>query len=266
MSRPNSNQRQQFLQRMVQEKERRLSKAPEGSLRVVPIRGKQRHYHMLSSNSKTGTYLSKKDLPLAKALAQKSYDRKVLRFAEQELKAWELLAKHFPDMTVEEVYATLSPARQRLVTPIHPTDEQYRKQWESVPYESGYFKPDTPQYLTDRGERVRSKSEQLIANMLYRLDIPYRYEYPTKVIVNGETRTWRPDFLLLDVKNRKEFYLEHFGLLGDADYTRIFIGKMLVYEENGMREGVNMIYSYESDAMPLDIKHLERKVCHALGI
>lgn len=213
-----------------------------------------------------GTYLGKKDLPLAKALAQKAYDRAVLRSAEQELKAWQLLAQHFPDMTVEEVYATLSPARQKLVTPIRPTDEDYRKQWESVIYEPGYFRPDTPVYMTDKGERVRSKSEQLIANMLYRLGIPYRYEYPIILIVDGQKRTWRPDFTILDVRNRKEYYLEHFGMLGEESYAKNALGKMRIYEENGMFEGSNMIYSFESNEVPLDLQYLEHKVRRTLGI
>lgn len=260
-----ARQRESELKHIITQTKRAIERSPEGFLQITNSHGVIQFYQIIGNRTQR-TYLGKKDLPLAKALAQKSYDIKVLRAAEQELKAWEQFAKYFPDMTVEEVFDTLSPARKKLVTPICPTDEQYRKQWEAVTYEPGYFRSDAPQYITDRGERVRSKSEQLIANMLYRLNIPYRYEYPIKVNVNGESRTWRPDFLILDVKNRKEYYLEHFGLLGETEYTKTFIRKMQVYEENGMREGTNMIYSYESDTMPLNIKHLEQKVCHALGM
>lgn len=217
-----------------------------------------------------GKYLKRDELNLAKQLAQKSYDQKVLRAAELELQAWQLLAKHFPSMTVEEVYQALSPARQKLVTPIIPTDEEYRKQWEAVTYEPGWFKADAAVYITDRGERVRSKSEQLIANLLYRLHIPYRYEYPIELNVNGRKRIWRPDFTILDVKHRKEFYIEHFGKLDDQEerenYARNAFDKMKVYEENGMYDGGCMIFSFETSKAPLDIQYVEMKVRRALGI
>lgn len=271
MSKPNTTQREQTLAKLVETKRRQLDNAPPGYLRIVPIRGNTRYYHVQFSKTKEGertsTYLSKKnDFQMVRRLAQKAYDARVLKTAEQELRAWEALARYFPDMSAEEVYATLSPARQKLVTPIRLTDEEYRAQWEAVTWEPGYFKPESPYYKTDRGERVRSKSEQLIANLLYRLGIPYRYEYPVTVLVDGQRQTWRPDFLILDVRNRKEYYLEHFGLLGDEDYARNAIRKMNVYEENGIYEGSSIIYSFESNLAPLDIRALERKVRRLLHI
>ena len=264
------NKRRPFLHRLCKEKEKKLATSPDGYLKILNIKGKDRYYHLASKDRGSGTYLNKKHLDLAKQLAQKSYDLKVLKAAELELQAWQLLASHFPDKTFEEVYETLSPARQKLVTPVIPTDEQYRKQWEEVTYTPGYFKSDAPVYITDRGERVRSKSEQLIANLLYRLGIPYRYEYPIEVIVNGYKKTWRPDFTILDVKNRRELYLEHFGKLDDSDdtdnYARIAFGKMKIYEENGMFDGGCMIYSFETSKAPLDITYVEMKVRRALGL
>ena len=190
--------------------------------------------------------------------------------AEQELKAWNMLAKFFPSMTVEEVYRTLSPVRQKFVTPVIPTDEEFQEQWEAVTYEPGRFMDGAAVFMTDRGERVRSKSEQLIANLLYRLGIPYRYEYPLEVMVNGSKRIWRPDFTILDVRNRRELYLEHFGLLDDQsdrdNYARIAFRKMKVYEENGHFDGGDMIFSFETSKAPLDITYVERKVRRALGM
>jgi hypothetical protein len=270
MGKPNTIDRTRKLNKLIEIKQRHLTKAPKGHLKIRPIRGKDRYYQVIAGATSQVIYLNQKKLDLARQLAQKSYDLKVLKAAELELQAWNLLASHFPDTTVEEVYATLSPARQKLVTPIIPTDDQYREQWESVTYTPGYFKPDAPVYITDRGERVRSKSEQLIANLLYRLGIPYRYEYPIEVVVNGHKRTWRPDFTILDIKNRRELYLEHFGMLDDPNdtdnYARNAFGKMKIYEENGMHEGNCMLYSFETSRAPLDIAYVEMKVRRALEL
>lgn len=265
-----NNERLVFLQDTIKKQKKRLAKAPAGYLRIAERDGKPQYYHVESKNRGPGKYLDSRQLDLVKKLAQKSYDKKVLRAAEQELKAWTMLASFFPDQTLEEVYGLLSPSRQSLVCPLLPTDEEYRKAWEAVDYEPGWFRKNEPEYWTDRGERVRSKSEQLIANLLYRLGIPYRYEYPLEVMVNGSKRIWRPDFTILDVRNRRELYLEHFGLLDDQsgrdNYARIAFRKMKVYEENGHFDGGDMIFSFETSKAPLDITYVERKVRRALGM
>ncbi len=265
-----TDRRVQKLEKTISSKRRALSNAPEGTIRIRTNKGHWQYYWVSPEKPQKQKCLGKKDMALVKRLAQKSYDQKVLRAAEQELKAWRALAMYFPDKTVEEVYETLSPARQALVVPIRPSDEAFRKQWESVKYEPGEFKPGQPVFLTMRGERVRSKSEMLIANLLYQLGIPYRYEYPLEVTVDGRTRYWRPDFTLLDVRDRKEYYLEHFGMLDDQEeernYARSAFWKMRVYEENGIFEGKNIIYSFETGKAPLDLAYLEMKVRRALHL
>lgn len=258
--------RQRELQKVSAQKRKQLKNAPDGYLRIMSTSAGWRYYHVQSGDRGPGTYLNaKKHFKTIQKLAQKSYDGKVLRAAEQELKAWEMLASFFPDMTMEEVFYALSPARQALVTPIYATDEEYRKQWESVEYEPGYFKAGQPEYYTDRGERVRSKSEQLIANLLYRLGIPYRYEYPVTVMKNGSPTTWRPDFLILDVAHRKEFILEHLGMLADPEYAHQAFEKMRIYEENGLFEGRGMYFSFEADSAPIDMRYVERKLKRILA-
>ena len=265
-------QRKAFLVRLISLKTKAMAKAPNGYLKIAIKHGNDQYYQMLPGNGKKGipVYLSKKDMKLAGRLAQKAYDKEVLSAAERELKAWDMLANFFPEHTVEEVYETLSPARQALVTPIIETDEEYRARWEAVEYTPKPFQEGAKVFITDRGEQVRSKSEQLIANLLYRLNIPYRYEYPIEVNVNGRTRTWYPDFTILDLRNRREIYLEHLGMLDDTreenNYSAIAFWKMKVYEENGMYEGKNMLYSFETGAAPLDITYVEMKVRRMLDM
>ena len=83
----------------------------------------------------------------------------------------------------------------------------------------GTYIPRTKLVLACR-ERVRSKSEVIIADTLARHGVPYRYEYPLKLKSgrDGAFRTIHPDFLCLNVRTRAEFYWEHFGLMDDPDY------------------------------------------------
>lgn len=258
------------LQLIIASKEKALKKAPPGHLIICKSHGNAQFYHVVQEHgTKTQKYISKESMALAVALAQKSYDADVLKAAEKELRAWLALEKLLPDLCAEEFYALLPPLRQALVTPIQPSDEEYRKVWEAVTYKPGYFCPNAPVFITNRGERVRSKSEVLIANLLYLLGIPYRYEYPLEVMVDGRRQTWRPDFTLLDVKHRREVILEHFGKLDDTssdNYALSAFRKMRIYEENGIFEGKNMVYSYETSRAPLDMVYLEQKLRRVLGL
>ncbi|MCW1938930.1 hypothetical protein OMD49_00765 [Bacillus anthracis] len=59
-------------------------------------------------------------------------------------------------------------------------------------------------YVTQKGERVRSKSEVIIANMLFASGIEYEYE---KEIITSNGKKICPDFTLY--KNDRIYYLEH---------------------------------------------------------
>jgi len=50
-------------------------------------------------------------------------------------------------------------------------NEDYIREWLSIPYDRKIIPEDVPVYLTDKGERVRSKSELNIADTLYKMEI-----------------------------------------------------------------------------------------------
>lgn len=50
--------------------------------------------------------------------------------------------------------------RQLLVTPIEPTWNQLLMKWYEEEYQGKEFKEGIPVILTEKGERVRSKSEK----------------------------------------------------------------------------------------------------------
>ncbi len=265
MGKAKNSERLSQLRSSIESKLKGTNKSPTGFLKICKNHGKDQCYHIIWNHGpKMARYLSmEEDEELIRALAQKSYDMQVIKAAEQELKALEMFEKYYPDVCAEDVYDTLSPIRQKLVIPIRQPDEEYRAQWEKETFEPGYFHKDAPVYLTSKGERVRSKSELLVANLIERLDLPYRYEYPIFIEVDGDLQTWRPDFTILDVKNRKEYHLEHFGMMDDkseSNYARRALDKIRIYEENGMYEGENMIYSFETSNAPLDITYLEMKL------
>lgn len=52
------------------------------------------------------------------------------------------------------------------------------EQWVAQEYQGKEFQKGTAVILTQKGERVRSKSEKILADYFYQHNIPYKYEKP----------------------------------------------------------------------------------------
>lgn len=98
-------------------------------------------------------------------------------------------------------------------------------------------------HRTLKGELVRSKSEVIIANMLFEADIEYEYE---KELDLGEDGIRIPDFTIEDAESGICFYWEHCGMPGDAAYNRNWKKKQELYKKHGIVEGENLIVSRDS--------------------
>ena len=112
-------------------------------------------------------------------------------------------------------------------------------------------------FYSNNGVRVRSKSELIIANMLEQNGIPYRYEYP---IVLKDGKNVRPDFLCLNIRTRREYVWEHFGMMDNIAYANKNIAKIQAYEQNGFLAGKNMIMTFESSVTPISSSTIKQMI------
>ncbi len=167
------------------------------------------------------------------------------------------LSKTSPNKLMK-YYEDMNEGRKIMINPIEIDDYEYIKRWNSISYVGKTFhSDDDTEYYTDKNERVRSKSEIIIANTLKKYSIPYRYEYPIEI--NGKGMFY-PDFTILNVKKRKEIYWEHFGIMDDSSYRDNALRKIALYEENNMFLGDNLIITFESSSVKLNVKEVERKI------
>lgn len=122
--------------------------------------------------------------------------------------------------------------------------------------------PENLRYETEQGDVVRSKSEVIIANILYhnRKDILYKYERPLEVMENGRQKTIYPDFTILNKHTGKVIYWEHAGRIDDSYYANEFARKMNTYIANELLLGRDVVVSLESSSSPLDIKVVKQLV------
>jgi hypothetical protein len=96
-------------------------------------------------------------------------------------------------------------------------------------------------HRTRRGDLVRSKSEVIIADMLYDKGVDYSYERKLE-FADGSFRY--PDFTIEDDESGTTVYWEHLGMLGDSAYRKRWDRKLEWYrahailpsDEEGKRE------------------------------
>ena len=107
--------------------------------------------------------------------------------------------------------------------------------------------PNTgPEYITNGGVRVRSKSEMLIGNMLESMGILYRYD----CAIDFWDGIVCPDFMI-KLPDGEVIIWEHMGLWDDPVRGPEYINKKLrqleIYRANGYSPGLNLIYTFEED-------------------
>lgn len=108
-------------------------------------------------------------------------------------------------------------------------------------------------HRTEKGHLVRSKSELVIANMLFQLGIPYEYERVCDGI--AAPGRLRPDFSFATADGDLVLW-EHLGMLSRPDYRRGWEWKQEWYARNGFVEGKTLFTSAEDAERGLDSAQL----------
>lgn len=234
---------------------------PPGSLKSVLVHNKSgdvyQYYCREDSRNPTGRYLGREEKELAKRLARKEYCEKALRVAERERKLLSRFLKASDEQALLKVYTKMNEGKRILIEPYVIPDEEYARRWQAKKYTGGSFEEGESEYYTKRGDRVRSKSEQIIADRLYDAGVPYRYEYP---LIYDQTNYIYTDFTVLNKRTRVIFRWEHFGRMDDPKYRKVFFWKQSIYSQYGYIPGVNYICTFEDNANPLDTRVLDKIV------
>lgn len=153
-----------------------------------------------------------------------------------------------------------SETARRLTDLFHiPEIKQYNKKF----YDSKYVN------ITQKGEPVISKSEVIIANILYSYEQKglLTYSYENKLELNTG-RTIKPDFTIEDLQTGRKFYWEHLGLLNSQEYKDKWELKRAAYLNDGvvpaeratLEDDVILITSEDSPQGGLNSQSVESKI------
>lgn len=263
------------LKKAIHSIERYLEESPPGHMQITKRgEGSFMYYHVLSTKDDMQKGISSnyeirkqylrirkaEDERLIRQLAQKSYYYKLVSVLRNELKVLQDIIKVYDPAAKNMVYAELSNARKQLVKPAFMSVEEKVSRWENQEWEPCAKYPENLKYQTNHGEYVRSKSEVIIADILDKNSqyCSYRYECPLYLQQSGIMIY--PDFTIINKLTGNIFYWEHLGVLGNEQYTNDSIKKINHYIAEGIMPGENLIITYESDGVPLDINVVRKLV------
>ena len=248
--------REQFLSEEIEKRKGRLLKAPDGDLKII-TKGNIKQYYRRLKGETNGTYLRKADSEIIAELAQKRYDRRFVAAAEAELKTIRTFLSKYELKTSE--LSTEFPSELKVNMDIADVAFiEYSEAWQNERYISKTIDDRVLVHITAKGERVRSKSEELIANQLFARKIPYKYECPV-VIFNGEYRY--PDFTILSPVTHDIVYWEHLGMMDSSEYVSANMKKLKDYEQSGIYLGKELLVTVESKSMPINTKSIDEFIC-----
>lgn len=205
-------------------------------------------------------YLPKKERLLAEKLAMKKYYmlRKqdlmceleacnaYIRKVQKENNASDMLLEH--DGYIELLGKAFGPHSENL------------EAWMTEEYETNKKYPENLNIKGTQGKYLRSKSEAMIDNVLFRERIPFRYE--NQLVLDGIVMY--PDFTIRHPKTG-EYYWEHFGMMDNPEYASHACRKIKTYCDNGIIPSINLIMTYETSACPIGMERIEQVAEYYFG-
>ena len=246
------------LELKITETKKQLEKLPEGKL-LIARNGK--HYKWYRSDGHTKEYLSKKERTLAEQLAVKKYLSYQIVEMEQEKKAIEFYLRHHNKLNyTEEMLNELTEYRELLASYFKPVSEEL-EEWRNMPYNSNLKYPEQLLHKASGGKKVRSKSELMIDNALYKNKIPFRYECELYL----GTSVIYPDFTIRHPKTGEVYYWEHFGKMDDINYCKSVCAKLQLYTSQGIIPSIHLITTYETQKNPLSIGAVDKIIEEYFG-
>lgn len=218
------------FQRLLQKRYlQQLRGLPAGGLSTTIIKNQTYYYKVLNGKK---TYIGKADSKEVLQLQKRKFIEASLKRIEQNCVLMEQLIEGYKGIDPEEVMSNETRAYR---TPpqccFSMSGVHNGKKWGNKPYRKFKGFPEGLKHKTLKGEQVRSKSEALIANMLFVKKIEYHYE--EEIDIGGKTIP--PDFKIF-VKSQNKFkLLEHLGMLVKEKYRSDALAKMDFYFSNGYR-------------------------------
>ena len=241
--------------------------SPDGSLIYQKNHGADQFMRYHHVNGEAVREVITNDENMKRKLAQKEFAKRSLDVLTPNVELLEKIIGKITPYNPDDILMSMGKAyhklpednffeRARLIPGLHlegETEERIarHKEWGAQDYIQSDYLPQYKRIKTSKGLYVRSKSEALISETLYRYGIPHRYEQEQIM----DDMFIAPDFTFEDY-TRSQFYWEHLGKMDDPEYAERNFRKMRRYYDAGLIPGDNLILSFDRNGT-IDMKYIE---------
>ena len=234
-----------------------IEHSPSGSL-IHQMKGNQTQFiHSFYDNGKRIRKGINKNTDMIRALARKEFSIKAYKILSNNIDAFkEAITKQIP-FDPERILHSMTKAysflpeefffdRNTIFVSAELEKEILAKvkrheEWWKKPYKEYWGYPENKTRITSRGQKVRSISELLIAEALYKYSIPFHYEEE----LEADGKIFAPDFTF-EGMNQNMFYLDYFGMMDNPKYAKRNFIKLDDYYDIGLIPGDNLIVVFDS--------------------
>ena len=166
-----ASRRYQELLKMKMEMEASIEKAPPGKIHIIRSNKRTQFYLRTEKTDRMGEYVSKSNASKLKTYIQKTYDARIVKYLDQELKILEsflrksscffegmsqIQANHFikgelsilpsyPIKRIQQIYSSYPEEAKKYINPIDMSDED--KPLFSSSYTGGHLTYDAMKYM-----------------------------------------------------------------------------------------------------------------------
>ena len=233
-----------------------LERCPDAKLRYQKDRG---YDQFIYANVKDGKVVRKginKREDIIRELAKAEFARRALNVIEADIEVLQNAVDGIINFDPDSILESMNYAYKQLpeeyffdrnktaislnLSGADKARIERHKEWGDAPFTQSDYHPENKNVRTSRGELVRSKSELLIIEDLYRYEVPKHYE---QVIETNGVR-FIPDFTFEDA-NGELFFWDHFGMMDYPDYAEHNINKIERLNNAGIVLGDRLIVSFD---------------------
>lgn len=231
-----------------------ISSLPEGNLLCV----KNGNYtKWFISNGSNPIYIPKSQKNTAELLAlKKHYQFQLLELSKEMSILSKCISQYEKIKSKSSDLLDDTSAYNSLIKTHFETYSEKISDWINSDYIHNTNHPEHLIHKTNSGEKVRSKSEVIIANALYSNKVPYRYECG----VHFGDNIFFPDFTICHPQTLEIYYWEHFGMMDNQSYRDNSYNKLKIYSNYGIIPSINLITTYETLSHPIDSEKIQQTI------
>ena len=232
-------------ERALKAARKRLARGSGGSLQIKRRGRSASFYHLLPADEegkRKAVSVPRRNKRLLSTLCDKKYSEKLIPVLEKEIELLRaFLAKFDPEEKVL-LRRNLPEEMEQYITPLIKTREEQIEDWTNERFDTNPYPLPNDSYRSKKGEYVRSRLELHVANLLYDLGIPYRYEC---AVYLEDGSVLYPDFTLLHPETLEVYWLELFGMMDDPDYAAANLKKIARYSQSEMFPNLIMVFDHK---------------------